>query len=350
MSLILKGLLAVFWLVFIPGAAGLPLLRKKEKFSAGECFLTGYLLLFAVMEILALPMICLGNIPLHVLTACYAIVAVCMAAWGIREFIKKRKSTAPAERVKRISVRESISWYLAAALVLILLQICIVVLYAHMDADDAFYVGTATTGLETDTIFSISPYTGEPYNSLPRRYVLSPFPVFLAVVSALCGKLHPAIMAHTVFPAVFLAMAYLVLYQYGKKWFSEDKKGQDLFLLFGVVLTWFSGYSVYSAGNFQMVRIWQGKALLAAALLPWLFYLCMDFFLEENPRYSWLFLFMADVACCLLSSMGIILAPLLTGIFMVLGFLKFKAVKQLGYGLWCCLPSLILGTVYVMVL
>ena len=39
--------------------------------------------------------------------------------------------------------------------------------------------------VQTDTIFEVIPYTGLKYYGLPSRYVLSPFPVFLAVVSQL---------------------------------------------------------------------------------------------------------------------------------------------------------------------
>lgn len=99
---------------------------------------------------------------------------------------------------------------------------------AHMDADDCFYVATATTDVYTDTIFEVDSYTGTAYRALPRRYVLSPFPVFLAVVSQLSGRLHPAVMAHMVFPAVFLSMAYMVQAVLAKNGFPEKKGPGDL--------------------------------------------------------------------------------------------------------------------------
>ena len=117
--------------------------------------------------------------------------------------MKKDAIDAYMGRLKKGKIRLSITMILALAL--ILLQMYVVVRYAHMDADDSFYVGTAVTDIHTDTIFSISPYTGYAYTKIPSRYILSPFPVFLAVVSQLCGELHPAIMAHTVFPPVFFA-------------------------------------------------------------------------------------------------------------------------------------------------
>lgn len=60
------------------------------------------------------------------------------------------------------------------------------------------------------------------------------------MISSLVG-LHPAIVAHVIFPVVFIFMAYLVLYQYAKRWFPEDEHAGDLYdllcgtdLVFGI--------------------------------------------------------------------------------------------------------------------
>ncbi|MFQ7552527.1 MAG: DUF6077 domain-containing protein [Blautia marasmi] len=42
------------------------------------------------------------------------------------------------------------------------------------------------TAVETDSLYAYNPYTGAAYNVLPSRYILSPFPAFLAVTSRLC--------------------------------------------------------------------------------------------------------------------------------------------------------------------
>ena len=97
-----------------------------------------------------------------------------------------------------------------------------------------------------------------------------------------------------------------------------------------------------------MIRIWQGKALLAAALIPILFYLSMTITMEEKPQYPWYLLLLANIACCLLSSMGIILAPLLQGAFALLGLIRYRSPKRFVYSLLCCLPSVALGIVYIL--
>ena len=342
MNLIIKGILAGFWLIIVPTLSGVPFLKKNPRYTPGECFLTGFLFLFALAEVLILLMFYL-RMPLHVLAQCYAAAALC----GI--FCLRKQAGRLAADIKS-SMREA-SPYFWCALILIAMQMCILAVYAHFDADDAFYVATATTAVQTDSIFLVNPYTGFSYGGyLPSRYILSPFPIFLAVISQLFGGLHPAITAHTVFPPVFQMLSYMVLYQIGRRWFRDDAARRGIFLFLSAALNCFSAYSIYNAGNFQMIRIWQGKALLAAAFLPLLFFLSLSIVMEEQPEYPWILLFLANAACCLLSSMGIMLAPLVQGIFLLFALFRFKSPKRFLKGFLCCVPSLILGIIYIFVL
>lgn len=342
MQMVIKGILAAFWLALIPAAAGMPFLKKKTNATVSESFLVGYLVLFSLAELLILPAIYL-KLSLHVTAVVYGILCLAMAVWGAFCMYSRREKLL--EQGKE-GLRKPSLW-LCLAIAAIFVQTIIVVYFAHFDADDAFYVGTASTAVHTDTLMSVNPYTGELYSRLPSRYVLSPFPVLLAVMSTLCGGLHPAIMAHVVYPAVFIPMIYLVLHQLGKKWFPEDKEGQGRFLLLCAVLTWFFGFTVYTSGNFGMVRIWQGKAVLCAVLLPFLFYLCLSITAEKEKEYSWLLLGMANLSCCHVSSMGIMLSPVMIGVWGVIGAWKYKSVKRLGKSILVCIPSLVLGVIYL---
>ena len=328
MGFIFKGILAVIWLLVVPCLAG-GFYFRREKRTCSEYLLAGYTLLFAITELLSLTMIFTKQ-PLHVLTVTYGVVAGVLAFLGARSFYKKRQ-------------KNGISPELVVAGILILIQLVVVVLYAHMDEDDAFYVGTATTAVETDTLYAYNPYTGAAYNVLPSRYILSPFPAFLAVTSRLCGGLHPAIVAHTVFPAVFVFLAYVVLFQYSRIFFRGKAGEQGIFMILCAVILWFCGYSVYNSEIFTMGRIWQGKAVLAGVFLPFLFLLCMEIFMQEKPEYPWSLAFLANGACCLFSSMGIMLAPLLMGVFALFSLVKFRNGRRFLKSVVCCLPSLILG-------
>ena len=250
-------------------------------------------------------------------------------------------------RLSGIFDREKIYFWIA--LILILAQMAMCVLLAHMDADDAFYVAQATSGVQTDTIFEIIPYTGQKYYGIASRYILSPFPVFLAVVSQLSAGLHPAIMAHMIFPAVFLPVVYSVQYLLGKKWIPGDKRAQGMYLFLTACICSFSAYSVYNSGSFQMIRIWQGKALLASAFLPLLLYICQSVLMEKKPEYPWVLLAMADLSCCLLSSMGIILGTMMLGVFLLLCLVIRRDWRAFLKGIICCIPSLVLGVFYILI-
>lgn len=342
MGMAIKGILAVFWLVFVPAGAGRLLFIKRRQPLFIERFLGGYLMLFSVMEILALPMIFL-KMPLHILTAVYGTVTLILTGAGIFVTVSKKDRM----RLSGVLAKENI--YLWLAVILILAQMAMCVLLAHMDADDAFYVAQATSGVQTDSIFEIVPYTGQKYYGIASRYILSPFPVFLAVVSSLSAGLHPAILAHMIFPAVFLPLVYSVQYLLGRKWFAGDKKAQGIYLFLVALISSFSAYSVYNSGSFQMVRIWQGKALLASAFLPLLFYLCQSVLLEKKPSYPWLLLAMADLSCCLLSSMGIILGTMMLGIFVLFCLVFRRGWRAFLKGTACCIPSLILAVFYILI-
>ena len=343
MQFMVKGVLALFWLVVAPSAAGIPFIKKNRDYTIGEGFLAGYLFLFSLAEIFLLPAIYL-KLALHTAVAVYGIAIFLMAVWGaVLLFKDKRRLSA-----KIVRSLKGISPYLLAAVVVVVLQACSAAFFSHFDADDAFYVGTATTAVETDTLFSVNTYTGAPYTKLPSRYILSPFPVLLAIFSQLCAGLHPAIVAHVVYPLVLIPAAYMVLHQIGKRWFPDNCEALGQFLLLCAVVIWFSGFSVYTAGNFQLVRIWQGKAVLCAVLLPLLFYLCISIVLDRKIEYPWLLLGMGNLACCHVSSMGIMLSPVMIGIFGLSSIWKFKSMKRLAWSILACTPSLVLGVIYLM--
>ena len=239
MGMVVKLILAGFWLVLVPAAAGIPFTGKKQS-GFSETFLNGYLVLFTVMEILTLPMTVM-KMPLHVLTAAWGGIGIVLTVSGLFVFGKRKASFLSAWKEKKRP-----SFYFCIAILLILLQIAVCSLMAHMDADDCFYVATATTDVYTDTIFEVDPYTGTAYRALPRRYVLSPFPVFLAVVSQLSGRLHPAVMAHMVFPAVFLSMAYMVQAVLAKNGFPEKRRPR------GSIFFWQHVSAVFPAILFTM--------------------------------------------------------------------------------------------------
>lgn len=372
--LIIKGFAAfalLFIAPFLMGSLLLKVLARKESGLAART-LTGYLLMFAIFELLTVPLTIL-RVPYHVLVwtagVVYAVLGL-LSLWkcggGIgREILKAVKN----------SFRQP--WTMYAAVLLILAQALAYVFFMTTDLDDAYYVAAATTAIHYDTLFLNSPYTGMAVETLNLRYVLSPFPMFLAFISS-CSGLQPAVMAHTVLPVFLVSLAYVVYYQLGGILFTAkpetgkessrrrkearaakrntestapDKKEQTrqtgLFLCLLSLIHVYSYYSIYTQGTFMLIRIWQGKAVLASVLLPCLFYLCYKAMTEYQEKGDWIIIFLCAASCVLVSSMGVALAPVMMGV-MALLFGIFKGKWRYVWNMiLCCIPCVTIGALYL---
>ena len=336
---VMNVLLAILWLI------GVPLL-------IGGSLVEGYLILFALLEALALPAI-FFKLPLHALSSLYALLLLMIGAWRVAGrwgAVKPAKSGSSQDTIPGILRRiGSGDFVLLAAVALILFQAVFLCLFVHMDADDSFFVSAALTDAATDTVFQYSPYTGMAYEILPWRYTLSPFPVFLAVMSRLCGGLHPAVFAHVVIPPVLYLLVPGVLWRLGRLLHPEEKGGASWFLLFALLMIQFSAWSIFNAGIFVLLRIWQGKAILAGVLLPLLLWCGLSAILKEDTEEKppWRTLWLAGISCCLVSSMGIVLCPVMLGLLTAAALISRCRVRTALRILSGAVPPVLLGILYL---
>lgn len=85
----MKGILAVFWLILVPVAVGrLPFVKRRQPLLT-ERFVSGYLILFSIMEVLTLPMTFL-KMPLHVLVISYGSIVLILALTGVFVTVKAK--------------------------------------------------------------------------------------------------------------------------------------------------------------------------------------------------------------------------------------------------------------------
>ena len=96
-----------------------------------------------------------------------------------------------------------------------------------------------------------------------------------------------------------------------------------------------------------MWRTWQGKAVLAGIFLPLLICYGMTVFGKRSGEGSLPLLFLANTGACLLSSMGIVLAPVAMGCVTLTACICRRDVSVLWKGALCCLPAVVLGIVYL---
>lgn len=334
----IAGLAIIFLLTYINGWI-LPNQSKKLKMI----FLKGIMWEFAVFEILTVPAVFL-KLSLTQLILIYGVVLTLTAGWVIWKYAKKMVENLQTSILDICKNRNL--WYMPA-LVLMAVQIFFAISYMHVDDDDAFYVASAVTSVHTDTLYEFSAYTGEPLSELPSRYVLSPFPMLLAVVSKVLA-LHPAITAHTLYPFFGILSGYLVYMIFAELFFGEKKKEKGLFVFFAALMTVFGYYSVYSAATFMSIRIWQGKAFLAAVILPFFFVLLSEKMQMEFQKSDYVTIVAVMLAGALCSSMGVFLMPMMLGMMgLIYGIAerKYRTVVKLAI---CCIPDIILAVCYVL--
>ncbi len=337
---------AIFWLLAVPAAVGMALIWYTDK-NKSICFsvVCGYAGLFAMAQMILVPGIFL-KASLHTVVYIYQILSIAAAFAGI--FLnRKNLKKVPSEIMSKIKCVKISEWMLfSIGVFLIFVQLVLSVCLVHQDADDSFYVASASTSVYTDTIFVYNPYTGLRYRRLPSRYVLSPFSMYEAVLTKIVGTDVPY-MVYTILPVVLLSLAYLVYWLWAKLLFGDNRKQCALFLIFISMVQMFSNYSIYTSGTFLLMRIWQGKAVLAGVLLPATAYMCSR--LAKEEKGGWPILLCLQLASCLVSSMGIILSLLMTGIYTFIYGICTRRWKYVGKAFFCCIPNLVFSVIYLLI-
>ncbi|MBO5303763.1 MAG: hypothetical protein J6A92_06905 [Lachnospiraceae bacterium] len=337
-------LIAVF-LVLLPFLLGLLYTKfiENDKNNILLQIVAGYVMMFGIFEIVALPLVFMRK-SLTMLVMVYGGILLLLAVVSLL-LNYKRILVIFSESFRSVRKFTLCIW---VQLGVIAAQMLVYVRYQYSNADDAFFVAAATTSIATDSILAYSPYTGVAYETLPSRYVLSPFYVFNAVVSRVTDT-HPAIMAHMIFMLLFLLLAYAVYALIGRALFEKNMEKTGYFLLLISFLNLFAAYSERTSGVVLQIRLWQGKALLASVLLPLAVYLAIRIFLQKGKVADYVLLFLLMSACCMVSSMGIMLGAIMTGIFGILFAIKNKSVRLLICAALCCLPNLICACLYLVI-
>lgn len=343
--MLVKAVLTGIWLFVIPIIIGngMVCFTKQSERKAGHAFIYGYVTMFSLFQILAIPSIYL-HLRFQMLVNLYTSAVIVLMAGSL---IVYRKQWLGVLKYK-YHMPKNINYIWILVLLLILAQTAVSALGMHVDEDDSFFVATAATSWTDNSMFEIDAYTGAAYEQFPSRYVLSPFPIWIAFLSRVTG-FHPAVMAHTILPVLMIPLAYLVYYLIGKQLFRGDSKKTGLFMLLISVITISSYYSVYTSGTFLLIRSWQGKSVLAAILLPFIFYLCLRLLHEKAETREWMALLLTMISSLLVSSMGIMLPVIMVGIFIIIYGLLGRDWKKLTYGIGVCIPNLLFAAVYLFI-
>ena len=320
---------------------GLNVVREKELGTSAclKAWIFGHLLLFAVLQVLAVPMI-LIRWKFDVLF--YSFIGIGILLFGLG-CMRLRQT-----RIRIEIKKETWNWLslvlLAAALLLILLQSGIYFFGMHLDEDDARWLAEANDALEYGNMLTRNYDTGEylGYIQVPKD-AASPWPMMIAVFSRILGT-GSAIFSHSVYAPVELLLMYAVYWLMAGELF-EKRESRLAFLFFVALLNLFIGRTVYTQSTFSLVRIWQGKATVAGVIIPLLLYLFLRIN-KENKTTDWLLLPIACCAACLMSGMGISISAIMIAVYLAYNIFAYKNWKRIPLAFLSVLPSIIFLLVY----
>lgn len=205
-------------------------------------------------------------------------------------------------------VRSCLIPWLILALIIIIFQIIYSSYMMHTDADDGHMTTVSTVAIKENRL-DISYY--DVYDGIftgRMRESIYSWEFFIAILSKLF-KIHPAIVDHSVIIAPLIVLSYIAVFNVIRL-VLRDKRMQHCSLFLYSLILLFAAYSTYTRGCFMLLRIWQGKAVLATVLLPLLLHSCFRIYKGDYSWRRW-FLGLAIITAGIGSSViGIYMLPI----------------------------------------
>lgn len=337
------GLLAVCTWV-LPFCMGLLPVRfmKEEHKSFGMVWIAGWMMMFAVFQILAVPFIVYEaafTMVVRTYTIVIGVLTVLFLLMGrscIVSCIKKQRE---------VRLEKGQAVLMALVLLLIAMQLVFAFYMQYLDGDDAFFVATSLTSQHTDTMYRFTPYYGAD-GELDIRHALSCVPIFLAWLSEVSG-IHVTIICHSYISILFLLLMYVIYAQVGSRLFPMQRRNKWLFLLFLNLWYLFGNVSIYTAESFAYTRTWQGKAMFPNLMIPLLFLWLLFIARDEMDIGEWAMLFVIVLATTFTTSTGIFTVPILlvmAAVILAVGKKQLMLLLRMGA---CLVPSIFFGLLYL---
>lgn len=265
-------------------------------------YILGHFTALALFWILCTPMALL-KIPFSVLVGIYTFLLTIFC--GISIWICCREK--PLRRLAlRWSGLKPAGWeriYLVLFLLLLCVQLYFAIFYESTvySYDDYEYVVQSLDTITSDHMFLTDVVSGKEVNYTYKR-VLNSWNIYIAYLSEISG-VHVTTIAHTVIPAVFLVIAYLVYFYIAAQLFNS-RENRLLFLCILSVIFIFGLYSSFSLTFRLLVTLWQGKAILATIVVPFLITFLPRAYRQTGQTRIYLYLSVISMTACSLTMTG----------------------------------------------
>lgn len=347
----IKSILILFIMLgivpFILGLLWTGIMKDEyEKNSIALSYILGTMTVFILYQIPAVPMIIMRQ-SFSTLTNIWVIeiTILCLASFilNFRRFkiIASKKKDEIAGWVKTDLFSKLLTLSFVA---LVMIQAFLLSYASIYDTDDARYTAESLDAMNTDKMLLTHPLTGEilsaPLGEMVKD-VVSPFSMMQASVSKI-ANIHPATLCHVVLPLFLIPLCYLVYWLLAGKVFGAENREKRLFFMnFMCVLFIFGRMSAFWDSAYLLWRIWQGKAILAAIIIPLLFWIMYGIIKDVNCREYDVLLCLTMWASCILTPMGMVIPVVISGIYGLLICFYNKKIRVLFRLCICYIPTII---------
>lgn len=307
-------------------------------------WLTGFLTVMAVSQLILVPLVLRRyGFEIYQRTAIGSYLVLILLSL----FCHVRKHRQGEKDI--LVTKEHTAWnpwqilFLVGALGLILIQAVTTSAFEHIDDDDSRFVVEQVIAVEYNDMYKQNPATGVlTYWDMGevRKDMVSPWAMLVAFWCKLSG-IAPAILCHKYLPFFLILLCYGVYALIAMHLFREDREKISIFLIFASALNIFGYFSTHTTQAVMLLRIWQGKALVGAMLLPAMFYIQMEIMSQNKKRVWYLLAALCSMAASLASGSGITVMPVLIGAFGLAELIHTRKIKN-AVLTWCtAIPSVV---------
>lgn len=355
--IVVRGLFLLLLLFAAPFTYGYTLLpaynEKRGVYTAVSRILLGRIALWAVFFVCFIPCILTGA-PFDKSVLLYVIAASLV---GLILMIVKKRMEKADKALKLVTSEETeldkktvLIWAVVA--LIFVLQIVLAFVFMSPDGDDAYFVGQSVMTVPDNRMFMKSAYTGVSTHVFADiRHSLAPFSLWMSTITLLTG-LDATVLSLTLLPAYLIMLSYGIFFAIGGDVFKKNIFSYGVYMLFVELLILFGDYSRYTTENFMLLRSRQGKAELAAIVIPFTFWVLLNISKqlekEKKPGLKrFAALFFAGAAACLCSTLGAFLYSLLLAVYGIIMAVCYRNIKLLFYFAATCIPCAAVVLMYL---
>ncbi len=342
---LIRCILMGFVLPFLAGRCFLYLVQGRKSESAtnmGFFLISGYLLIWTLIEILAIPVTIL-KAPFSCVFIPVTVIIVVAAIAGLVIMIKEARVSKGDGKCALISVFKTKSdvIFFVVFLLLFIVLICLIEMTLFYDADDSRFLVNAGDILRTNRILSTDPVTGGPIDLGYRDFkkdLIGQWSAFLAFAAKLSG-VNATVYAHSIYPVIAMILIILIYWiLLGERSITDKSIGMIAVMAFII----FGNYSTHSQETVSVIRIWQGKATMALFGTLTMIYLFGKIIDHEADVSNFILIFTVNMSLSLMSSMGMVIAAIMIAVYGIYAGISRRSIRVCLVSFLMCIPNALL--------